>query len=145
MLRSFRLAFRSLRRSPGFTTVAVLSLALGIGVTTALFSLADAILFRAFPGREPDRLVAVYSRSAKGEWAPVSYPDYAEFRDQTEVFAGLMAYDRTPFSFDAGARTQLLWGELISANYFDVLGLRMALGRGFRPGEDHPGAPHPSW
>ena len=143
MLRSFRLAFRSLRRSPGFTTVAVLSLALGIGVTTALFTLADAILFRAFPGREPDRLVAVYSRSAKGEWAPVSYPDYAEFRDQTEVFAGLMAYDRTPFSFDAGARTQLLWGELISANYFDVLGLRMALGRGFRPGEDHPGAPHP--
>jgi len=124
--------------------VAVLSLALGIGVTTALFSLADAILLRPFPVREPDRLAAVYSRSAKGEWASVSYPDYAEFRDQTDVFAGLMAYVRTPrLGFDAGTRTRLLSGELISANYFEVLGLVMALGRGFRPGEDRPGAPHP--
>src|SRR5438034_7883344 len=102
MARPVRLAFPPLRRSPGFPTVAVLSLALGIGVTTALFSLADAILFRPFPVPDSGRLVSLYSRSAKGEWGSVSYPDYLDYRAQSDVFSGLMGYIREPFRFDPG-------------------------------------------
>lgn len=134
VIRMFRHALSSLRRNPGFTGAAVLSLALGIGTTTVLFSLADAILLRPFlQVREPERLVGLYSRSARGDWSSLSYPDYLDYSAQADVFEGLMAYVRLPFSFNAGSRTELLWGEQVTWNYFDVHGTGMSQGRGFRP------------
>jgi putative ABC transport system permease protein len=144
LLTDLRFSARSLRHSMGFASVAVLSLALGIGASAALFSLVDAIFFRPFPVHEPDRLVALYSvRLSDASWSGTSYPDYLNYREQTDVFARLMAYIRMPLSFDAGGRTELLSGEHVTANYFEALGLGMAAGRGFRAEEDRPGAPHP--
>ncbi len=144
MLTDLRFSARSLRHSIGFASVAVLSLALGIGASGALFSLVDAIFFRPFPVHEPDRLVALYSvRLSDASWSGTSYPDYLNYREQTDVFAGLMAYIRIPLSFDAGGRTERLSGEHVTFNYFETLGLGMTAGRGFRAGEDRPGAPHP--
>jgi hypothetical protein len=144
LLTDLRFSARSLRHSIGFASVAVLSLALGIGASGALFSLVDAVFFRPFPVHEPDRLVALYSvRLSDASWSGTSYPDYLNYREQTDVFAGLMAYIRIPLSFDAGGRTELLSGEHVTSNYFEALGLGMAAGRGFRAEEDRPGAPHP--
>jgi putative ABC transport system permease protein len=143
-LTDLRFAVRSLRHSIGFASVAVLSLALGIGASGALFSLVDAIFFRPLPVHEPDRLVALYSvRLSDASWSGTSYPDYLDYREQTGVFAGLMAYIRIPLSFDAGGRTELLSGEHVTSNYFETLGLGMPAGRGFRAEEDRPGAPQP--
>jgi predicted permease len=143
-LTDLRFSARSLRHNIGFASVAVLSLALGIGASAALFSLVDAIFFRPFPVHEPDRLVALYSvRLSDSSWSGTSYPDYLDYRAQTDVFAGLMAYIRIPLSFDAGGRTESLSGEHVTSNYFETLGLGMAAGRGFRAEEDRPGAPHP--
>ncbi len=144
LLQDLRLSLRSLRRSPGFAAATILSLSIGIGAVTALFSMIDAIFFRPFPVHEPDRLVSIYGRllTEPGR-SRTSYPDYVYYREQTDVFSGLMAFVRASVSFNAGNRTALLWGEEVTWNYFDVLGLATAVGRGFRPDEDRPGAPHP--
>src|SRR5262245_3411129 len=144
LLMDVRLSARSLRRSPGFAFVAVLSLALGIGACATLFSLIDAIFFRPFPVHQPEKLVALYSvRSSDSGWSGTSYPDYLDYRDQTDVFAGLMAYIRVQVSFDKAGRTELLAGEHVTSNYFETLGLQMTAGRGFQAEEDRPGAPQP--
>jgi macrolide transport system ATP-binding/permease protein len=142
MLTSLKHAFRVLRKDPGFTAVAVCSLALGIGATSAMFSFADALLLRPLPVRNPDRVVAINASTDTaapfGTGTAVSYPDYADFRDRNRSFDGMVAASTATLAFSVGSdtvpRRQL--GQYVSGNYFRVLGVEPALGRGFRADED---------
>jgi len=144
MLRDFRYALRTLARSPGFALVAIISLALGIGANSAMFSLANGLLLRPMPVPDPGNLMVVQSQM-KGEslggvfqYSPMSYPDFVDLRDRNKSFAGLAASDFSPFGFavDKKATPQMKFGVLASGNFFDVMGVHPILGRGFRPAED---------
>ena len=123
---------RMLRKTPGFATVAVATLALGIGSTTAIFSLVNAVLLRPLPVSHPEELTALYSdhRGAEGvgDW---SYPQYRDLRDRSGIFAGVAAQSGLNLSVTIGDRAELLWGNIVSENYFSVLGMKPALGRLF--------------
>ncbi len=118
---------RILAKSPGFTFVVVFTLALGIGANTAVFSLVDAFLFRPFPVREPGRLIRISGLS--------SYPDFLDYRMDGQVFSD-MAAARDLMEFPIDQTGEFVWAEVVTANYFDMLGLRMTLGRAFLKGED---------
>ena len=134
-----RHAFRMLAKSPGFMAVAVLSLALGIGANTAIFSLTYAVLMRPLQVDDPDRLVAVFTRyKGSGPYGRSSYPDYRDFRDQSDVFSGLAAHTVTPVSLSSDDSAQVVLGKVVTANYFSVLGVGAAHGRTFLPEEDYP-------
>jgi putative ABC transport system permease protein len=144
LLQDLRYALRQLRKSPGFTAVAVLTLALGIGANTAIFGLLDQALLRSLPVREPDRLVLLrYSGSNTGHLSSrtdgktyFSYPMYRDLRDRNSVFSGVIATDWTQAGFEWRNQPQLVATELVSGNYFDVLGVQAALGRLFVPSDD---------
>ena len=156
--QDIRYGLRALRKNPGFTLVAVLTLALGIGVNTSIFSVVNAILFKPLPVPESERLAAVFStieeRSANNliRETPLAYPDYVDFRDQTDVFEGLFAYDTDGFALEQGNENVLVVGNKVTGNYFTTLKVEAALGRVFLPEEDiEPGASplvvlsHSSW
>lgn len=135
--QDLRYGYRRLLGSPGFTVLASLILALGIGVNTAFFSLIDVLLFRPFPVTKPSDLVAVKSSSEEHpDVTGISLPDYQDYRDEQQVFTALVAYTLNDFSITAGEKTERLLGGMVSANYFEALGLRMPLGRGFVTEED---------
>ena len=142
MLISLHYALRVLRKDPGFTAVAICSLALGIGATSAMFTFADAVLLRPLPVPEPDRVVAISVKTASsapvGLSRTISYPDYADFRDRNRSFEGMVAASPATFGFSPGPGTlpRIKAGQYVSANYFRVLGVEPALGRDFRPDED---------
>ena len=142
MLMPLHHALRVLRKDPGFTAVAVCSLALGIGATSAMFTFADAVLLRPLPVREPDGVVALSVKNASsapvGLSTTISYPDYADYRDQNRSFEGLVATSPATFGFspDSGTLPRIKSGQYVSGNYFRVLGVKPALGRDFRPDED---------
>jgi predicted permease len=133
-----RYAARMLRKSPGFTAVVILTLALGIGVNTAVFSFVDRLLLRPLPFPESGRLASLNFRSTRTSYVGdgMSYPDYLFFRDRNGVFSGLAAYGGAEVSFRFGDRVEKVSGELVSANYFDVLRVSPMLGRSFRAEED---------
>ena len=135
-----RQALRQLRKSPGFTLAAILSLALGIGANTAIFTLLDQVLLRPLPVPHPEQLVRLnwegphYAMNMRGN--SLSYPAYRDFRDRNQVFSGVICRFRVPLSVTYPGRTELLDGELVSGNYFDVLGVNAAIGRVFNPQDD---------
>ena len=141
MLGHLKFAARQLRKSPGFTVVAVLSLALGIGANTAIFSLVNGVLLRPAAGvADPERLVEI-GRSRKGEGIDtLSYPDVLDLRAGMKSLSHLFAYSFAPLNVrsTADADAQRRFGLLVSANYFDALGVRPVLGRSFRLEEDAP-------
>jgi len=132
LLKDLRYAIRSLRKRPSFTLVAVLTLALGIGINTTVFSLANSVFLRQLPVRDPHNLVWVFSNNE----APNSYPDYVEYRNETEIFDGLLAYDWVPLNLGANGQAERVQGALVSGNYFDVLGVQARLGRTIFPADD---------
>ena len=140
MLSSIKHAFRVLRKDPGFTLIAVFSLAIGIGATSAMFSFADAALLRPLPVMKPSGVVNVINAgsAAFGGNTTISYPDYADLRDRNRSFDGLVAASYAKFGFSPGPRTlpRMKFGMYVSGNFFRVLGVEPALGRGFRPDED---------
>src|SRR5438309_4330041 len=141
LAQDIRYAFRAMLKSPGFTGIAVLSLALGIGANAAIFSLVNAILFRPLPVSEPARLVEVTPTREGSEFNNFSYPIYREFRDRNEVFDALAVYRFSPMSLSREGNNERIWGYLVSGNYFDLLGVRPAAGRFFTQEEDRvPGA-----
>lgn len=137
LLKDIRYGIRTLVKQPGFTAVAVLSIALGIGVNTTIFSFINSVMFRPLPFAEPDRLVRVWDGNA------VSYPDYAAYRDDTKVFSGLAAYTQRPMSLVVNGESERIFGEFVSGNYFDVLKTNPVLGRGFSAEEDRSAGTHP--
>lgn len=138
LLRDIKFALRMLLRNPGFTTVAVLSLALGIGVNALVFSVANAVVLRPLPVRDPSQLVFLEgSHHNPGQ----SFPNYREVRDHNEVFSGLLGYRMVQVEMESDSAPVRTWGYLATGNYFDVLGVKPFLGRFFHEEDDlHPGA-----
>ncbi|HKP73311.1 MAG TPA: ABC transporter permease, partial [Pyrinomonadaceae bacterium] len=140
-----RYGFRMLLKSPGFTAVAVLSLAIAIGANTTIFSLVNAVLLRPLPVAAPERLVNVHATSPDGSsFHSFSYPDYTDYRDQQGgVLDGLAAYTINTYSLDTGAQSERIFGLVASENFFPVLGVRPAFGRFFTPDDNRSGAGEP--
>ncbi len=132
-----RYALRAIRRNPGFAAAAILSLALGIGANTAIFTLINALLLRTLPVRDPQALVLVdrVNMESKG-LSSFPYPFYRELRDHNEVFSGVLCYTSVRPSLRVGASPEPVTAELVSGNYFDVLGVRPYLGRLFTQDDD---------
>ncbi|HEU0004595.1 MAG TPA: ABC transporter permease, partial [Terriglobia bacterium] len=145
MYNDLRYAFRQLLKNPGFSAVAVLTLALGIGANTAIFSLVDAILLRPLSGVEdPERLVAVYTSDySSTRYGTSSYPDYEDCRARNDVFSGLAAYSETSINFAMGGGAERVQGAIVSSNFFTVLGIGTRLGRPLLPGDDRNFGAHP--
>ena len=132
LLKDLRYAFRSLVKRPGFTIVAILTLALGIGINTTVFSLANSVFLRQLPVAAPQNLVWIFSDRDN----PSSYPDYLDYQQQTELFDGVMAYEWVGLNLGSNGQSERVEGTLVSGNYFDVLGVKAELGRTFLPDED---------
>ncbi len=142
MLSDVRYALKWLLRSPGFASVAVLSLAVGIGFNTALFSIVDALLFRPLPIADPARIVDVYTKGGDGDkYATNSYPDYLDFKAKNSVFSDMFGYSPSIGALKAGDRSRMALGEVVTGNYFQVLGVSAAIGRTLLPEDDRAGAP----
>ncbi|MDE3136804.1 MAG: ABC transporter permease [Acidobacteriota bacterium] len=133
---------RMLRKSPGFTVVAVLTLALGIGATTAIFSVIDAVLLHPIEVKNIDRLVDVSTIDTKTYMGPgsprnpLSFPNFKDVRAANTVFSAMSAFMPTGVTLTGRGTPERVFAMLVSANYFDVLGVRAVLGRTFLPGED---------
>ncbi|MHB1193889.1 MAG: ABC transporter permease [Longimicrobiales bacterium] len=139
-----RYAVRRVLRSPGFSAVAVLSLALGIGANTAMFSLVNAVLIRDLPVRAPDELVEIYTSEDDGyAYSTSSYVDFQEIRGLDDVFADVVGTRTFLARVERGDRPESAFGELVSWDYFQALGVPMALGRSFLPEEDATPGTHP--
>lgn len=136
LLQDVRYALRGLRRTPGFTLVALLTLALGIGVNSAIFGVVNAILFRPLPVERPSELVNIYGHTATSNTHDThSYPNYLDYRQQTTTLSGLTAYSNFFAHASMGQGSSLVVGELVTDNYFQVLGVRPLMGRTFTPDE----------
>src|SRR5215471_7762080 len=139
MLKPLLHAIRLWLKTPALTLVSVLSLAIGIGATSAIFSFSDALLLRPLPVLEPSRVASVVMATTDlFANTSLSYSDYLDFRDRNRSFDGLAAASISSFGFkpDAAALPKVVFGSYVSGNYFHVLGVEPALGRGFRDSED---------
>jgi macrolide transport system ATP-binding/permease protein len=141
MFQDLRYGSRMLLKNPGFTLIAVLTLGLGIGANTAIFSLTNALLLQTLPVPQPEQLVTVSRGDGMGE--PLSYPDFVSLRARNEALSGLAASHFAELSFGNGSRSEVVRGELVSSDYFDVLRVRPVLGRGFLPEEERTLGTHP--
>src|SRR5712692_1702469 len=151
MRADFRFAVRTLRRSPVFTAVAVLSLALGIGANTAIFSVLDKVLLRLLPVEDPERLVVLHREGPNPQgWSTstnqetvFSYPLYKDLRDRSQVFSGAIALAGSGVSLSHGGQTELAQVQIVSGNFFEVLGVKAAMGRTFTEDDDRTAGGHP--
>jgi predicted permease len=143
LLQNLRYALRTLRNSPGFAAVAIFTLALGIGANTAIFSVVNAVLLQPLSYPNPDRLVELELSSPQGNGNATSIPKFNVWREQTDVFDSVAAYDFSGpgINLTGGDRPELIKGIHVSADYFRVFGAPVALGRTFTPEEDRPGGP----
>ncbi|HEX4810157.1 MAG TPA: ABC transporter permease [Bryobacteraceae bacterium] len=130
--RDLRYALRGIRKNPGFAIAAIVSLALGIGMNTVVFSVFESLLLRPLPIANPDQVVFVETQSGITH----SFPNYREFRDNTSRFNGLAGYRMSPMNLETKGDPQRIWGYLATGNYFDLLGVKPALGRFFHPEDD---------
>ena len=135
--QDLRYAARMLRRNPGFAAVAVLTLGLGIGANTAIFSLIDAVLLKRLPVTQPEQLLLLRHADGGATVTPFGYHTYKQFRDQNQVFSGVLAYHplRLTVSVDNQPEPAVA-GQLVSGNYYSVLGMDAVLGRTILPDDD---------
>jgi predicted permease len=143
MLQDLRYGVRMLAKRPGFTVVAVLSLALGIGANTAIFSLINTMLLRPLPIRQPEQLVAVNNVGENRMFSNFSYLNYKDLRDRNEVFSDLIAYRILPLNLSHDGINERQWGYQVSGNYFLALGVQPALGRFISADDDGTPGAHP--
>ena len=141
MIQDFRFAFRQLGKSPSFTIAAVAVLALGIGVNTAIFSLVNVMVFQPPAYQRPAEIVQLFSQDKKDpkNFRAFSYPTYCDIREQNTVFSGLLAHGDTIVGLGEKGNTRRASADLVSSNYFSVLGVLPAYGRSFLPEEEKPG------
>jgi predicted permease len=144
LFQDLRYGARQLLKRPGFTLLAIISMALGIGANTAIFSLVDTVAFRPLPVRNASELQELYGKLHDGaDYTIQSYLNYKDYRDRNQVFSGLIAYRIVVASLSHNGNNERVWGAIVSSNYFDVLGVPPALGRGFLPEEDQTPKSHP--
>lgn len=143
LAKDLRYGLRRLMKRPVFTIVALLSLALGIGANTAIFSLINTAILRPLPVERPDELLSLTNAVENRMFPTFSYPNYKDIRDRNDVFEGLIGYRFAPLSLSHDGVNERLWGYVVTGNYFEVLGVKAALGRMISPDDDRlPGA-HP--
>jgi len=153
-MQDLRYGARTLRKAPGFTLIIAITLALGIGVNTVILSTMNGFLFRGLSVEKPEELFWVFwgKKSDSQVWWSFSYPNYIDVRNRAQSFSGLAAWNNmysaslgTTDSPNAGAQesAEVIWGERVSGNYFEVMGVKPILGRGFLPEEDRTQNTHP--
>ncbi len=142
-MRDLRYAIRMLFKQPGFTMIALVSLALGIGANTAIFSLVNAVLLRPLPIEKPEQLLALNNATERRSFATFSYPNYKDLCDRNEVFTGLLAYRFAPLSLSHDGINERLWGYVVSGNYFETLNVNAVMGRVLSTADDGNVGAHP--
>ncbi|MGC2333112.1 MAG: ABC transporter permease [Candidatus Acidiferrales bacterium] len=140
LLQDLRFGLRMLRNNPGFTAVAVLTLALGIGVNVAIFSVVDATLLDPIPLPQPDRIVSLFTTWPSYAHAGFSYPNFLDIQRENRSMSGVTAWRFDSFSLTGSGESEQLRGKMVTANFFSLLGIRPILGRTFRADEDRLGA-----
>ncbi len=143
LTQDLRYGLRMLAKRPGITLIAVLSLALGIGANTAIFSFVNTIALRPLPVASPDEIVSLRNETGGKVSMAFSYPNYKDFRDRNEVFAALIGYRFAPLSVSHDGINEKLWGYVVTGNYFEALGVGAALGRAISPDDDQHAGAHP--
>ena len=144
IIQDVRFGLRVLAKNPAFTVVAVLSLALGIGANTTIFTFANAFLLRPIPVQDPEGLVSLFTtRTGGGRYGNTSYPDFTDLRARTDVFSGVVGHTPAPMGIDGEDGSLVVMGEIVSGDFFPTLGIEMARGRGFLPEEDRTPGSHP--
>jgi putative ABC transport system permease protein len=139
LLNDIRFGFRMIRKSPGFATVAVLTLAIGIGANAAIFSFVDAVLLKPLPYPHPEEIVQVWEKPPKYDRNGVSTMNFLDWKNQNSVFQSIAAETGGSVTLSGGQNPLQLRGSRVSAPYFDVFGIKPILGRAFAPDEDQPG------
>ena len=142
MIQDLRFGVRMLLKQKGFTTVALLSLALGIGANTAIFSVVNSVLLRPLPFRQPDQLMAISSRRIDRDQAPFTVPDFLDYRDQNRSLEQIAAFVNVGLSLSGSEKTEQLVGLRVSANLFQLLGVDASLGRTLMSEDDEPSRRH---
>ena len=142
-VRDVRYSTRLLGRAPGFAAIAVVTLTIGIGATTAVFTVLNRAFLQALPVVEPHRLVALNNTAPGRTFPTFSYANFGDLRDRTRAFSGLIAYRYAPLSVSHGGINERLWGYVVTGDYFDVLGVRPAAGRLIAPSDDQNRGGHP--
>ena len=137
--QDLRYGLRLLAKNPGFTAVAILTLALGIGANTAIFSVVDGVLLRPLPFKQSQQIVVLYTKDshAARNWAP--YPDFLDWRQQSKNFDAIAAWVPQSVNLTGQGEPKRVVGAFVSANFLTMLAVEPAMGRNFRDGEDHPG------
>ncbi|MBI2813861.1 MAG: ABC transporter permease [Opitutae bacterium] len=145
MLAALRFSLRLLAKSPGFTAAAVGVLALGIGLNTGMFTVIYGLAFSPRPFAEPDRIVRVYTQDKKqpDDYRLFSYPLWRELNERRDLFRGVLGFNQTIVGHQAGTETRRTFAAIITSNYFETLGVRLARGRAFTAAEERPGAAVP--
>src|SRR5262252_8873779 len=142
LLQDLKYGARLLAKAPGFTVIAALSLALGIGANTTIFTLINAVLLNPLPVEDPSQLVSVFTTDERNQstgfgFLQISPMNFADLRDKNEVFSGLEGHNGIPLSISSGnGEPQQVFGEIATGNYFQVLGAKPLIGRTFTPEED---------
>jgi len=148
LMQDVRYGLRMLLRNPGFTVVAVLSLALGIGANTTIFTLVNTVLLNPIPVRDPQTLVSMFTTDEKNKnnvfnFFGVSNPNYKDYRDQNRSFVEMAAYGGVPINLSGGGEPEQINGNIVSGNFFSLLGVQPVLGRSFLAEEDKVDGAHP--
>jgi predicted permease len=145
LLQDLKFSLRLLARTPGFTLAAITVLALGIGLNTAMFSVIHALVFRERPISDPERVVQLYTQDKKrpDQYRAFSHPTYEDLRQHTDLFSGVLAHNLSMVGVGEGAESRRTFVDIVSADYFDVLGAKLLRGRGFTAEEARPGADLP--
>src|SRR6267143_2811088 len=138
--QDIRFAFRMLSNSRGFAAIAVLTLALGIGANTALFSVVNGVLLNPLPFSNPDELYAAYTKTAAFEQGSITYPNFLDWQKQNHSFSVLSAFRADDYNLTGSGEPERLHAHMISAEFFPTLGLNPLVGRNFHPEEDRAGA-----
>ena len=140
LLQNLRYALRQLRNNPGFAAVAVITLGLGIGANTALFSVVNGVLLSRLPYPEPERLVTLSESKPNFEYGSISYLNFRDWQKENRAFSAMAIYRSTAFSLTGSGEPVQVSGEFVSSDLFSILGVKPLVGRLFAPGEDEVGA-----
>src|SRR5579863_4278972 len=140
LLQDLRCGARTLRKAPGFAAVAILTLALGIGVNTALFSVVNGVLLNPLPYAQPNQLVTIHESKANFATGSISWPNFRDWRDDNQTFSSMAIYRRNSFTMLGMGNAEQVPGMYISSDFFRVLGVQPVIGRTFLKGEDEIGA-----
>jgi hypothetical protein len=140
LLKDIGYAFRQLRKSPGFAAVAIVTLGLGIGANTSLFSIVNGVLLNRLPYPQPERLVTLSESKPNFEYGSISYPNFRDWQKENRTFSLMAIYRSYAFSLTGSGEAEQVSGEFVSSDLFPLLGVNPLFGRSFAPGEDQVGA-----